>query len=147
MQTTLLRAYTAGVTKVCIINTSYTAGFLLEYEDLGRMFDNSFPACPFFFSLSFFFFFRWRLARAHQFRSLTLSQDQSTVAQRSETTVTECSLTSSVSSFPFRFPHHAWTAAFSAHSDFVGSRVYACLGVAATCTFGRMTGIFYVPLR
>ena len=36
-----------------------------------------------------------------------------------------------VSLFPDRFPHYAWTAAYSGHSDFVGSRVYACLGV--TC--------------
>ena len=36
-----------------------------------------------------------------------------------------------VSLFPDRFPHYAWTAALSAHSDFVGSRVCACLGV--TC--------------
>ena len=36
-----------------------------------------------------------------------------------------------VSSFPDRFPHSAWTAASSAHSDSNGSRVYACLGV--TC--------------
>ena len=34
-----------------------------------------------------------------------------------------------VSSFPDRFPHYAWTAAQSAHSDFVGSKVHACLGV------------------
>ena len=32
---------------------------------------------------------------------------------------------------PDRFPHYAWTAAWSALSDFVGSRVYACLAV--TC--------------
>ena len=50
------------------------------------MFDDSFPAC------TFFFFLKWRLAHAHQFHSL--GQDQSTVAQRAETTVTECSLTS-----------------------------------------------------
>ena len=36
-----------------------------------------------------------------------------------------------VSSFPNRLPHYACTAAESAHSDFVGSRVYECLGV--TC--------------
>ena len=36
-----------------------------------------------------------------------------------------------VSLFPDRFPHYAWTAAWSAHSDFVESKVYACLGV--TC--------------
>ena len=33
-----------------------------------------------------------------------------------------------VSSFLDRFPHYAWTAAWSAHPSFVGSRVYACLG-------------------
>ena len=36
-----------------------------------------------------------------------------------------------VSSFPDRFPHYAWTAAESAHSNFVGSKMRACLGV--TC--------------
>ena len=36
-----------------------------------------------------------------------------------------------VSSFPDRFPHSAWTAVQSTHSDFVESRLYACLGV--TC--------------
>ena len=36
-----------------------------------------------------------------------------------------------VSSFPYRFPHYAWTAAWSAHSDFVRSSVYTCSGV--TC--------------
>ena len=39
-------------------------------------------------------FFKWRLARANYFHSL--GQDQSTVVQRVETTVTECSLTSCV---------------------------------------------------
>ena len=38
-----------------------------------------------------FFFFKWRLARVHYFHSF--DQDQSTVARRAETTVTECSLT------------------------------------------------------
>ena len=44
--------------------------------------------------LLIFFFFKWTLARTHKFHSL--GQDQSTVAQRTETTVTECSLTSCV---------------------------------------------------
>ena len=35
------------------------------------------------------------------------------------------------SSFPDRFPNSAWTAAESAHSDSVGSKVCACFGV--TC--------------
>ena len=36
-----------------------------------------------------------------------------------------------LSLFPDRFPHYAWTVAQSAHTDFAGSEVYACLGV--TC--------------
>ena len=36
-----------------------------------------------------------------------------------------------VSLFPNRFPHYAWIAAQTAHSDFIGSRVYTCLRV--TC--------------
>ena len=40
-----------------------------------------------------------------------------------------------VSSLPDRSPHCAWTAAYSAHSDFVGSRVYACLGVTCDLHF------------
>ena len=36
-----------------------------------------------------------------------------------------------MSSFPDGFPHYAWTAAWSAHSDFVESRVCSCLSV--TC--------------
>ena len=59
--------------------------------------------------------------------STLLRQDQSTVAQRAETTAAELR----VSSFPDRVPYNAWTAAWSAHSDFAGSRVYVCLGV--TC--------------
>ena len=55
----------------------------------GRMFDNSLPASPF-----FLIFLKWRLVRAHWFHSL--GQDQSTMAKRAETTVTECSLTSCV---------------------------------------------------
>ena len=34
-----------------------------------------------------------------------------------------------VSSLPDTFPKYAWTAAYSAHSDFVGSQVYVCLSV------------------
>ena len=73
-------------------------GFFLACEDLGRMFNKSFPACA-------FFFLKWRLARSYSSR-----QDQSTVARRAETTVTERFLTS-VSSFPDRFPHYARTEA------------------------------------
>ena len=38
---------------------SICVGFVLACECFGRMFDHSFSAC------AFFFFFRWRLARAH----------------------------------------------------------------------------------
>ena len=62
-------------------------GFFLACEDLGRMLDHSFPAYA-------LFFLKWRLACPHLFNSLR--QDQSTVVQRAETTVTECSLTSCV---------------------------------------------------
>ena len=40
-------------------------------------------------------------------------------------------------SFPDRFPRYAWIAAQSAHSDFVGGSVYACLGV--TCHWHFLT--------
>ena len=49
------------------------------------MYDYSFPAC------AFYIFSKRRLVRAHSFHSF--GQDQSTVAQRAETTVSECSLT------------------------------------------------------
>ena len=39
-------------------------GFVLAREDLGRMFNNSFPTCAFSF---FSFFFKWRLAHTHLF--------------------------------------------------------------------------------
>ena len=103
---------------------------------------------PFIPRLRFFFFYylKWKSSRECKFHFL--GQYQSTAAQRAETTVAECSFTSCVwARFPDRVPNYAWTA-WSAHSDFAGSRVYACLGVtAATCTFGRMTRVFYVPLR
>ena len=62
-------------------------GFFLACKDFQRMFDHSFPACT-------SFFLKWRLACAHLFHSLC--QDQSTVAQRAETTVGEHFLKSSV---------------------------------------------------
>ena len=55
------------------------------------MLDNSFPA-----SVFFFFFSKLRLACANSFHSI--GQDQSTVAQRAETTVTKRSLMSCVRS-------------------------------------------------
>ena len=68
-------------------------------------------------------FFKWRQARAHQFHFL--GQDHSTVAQRAETTVAECSTTTC------SFSTATLDKIQSAHSDFDGTREYACLGV--TC--------------
>ena len=58
------------------------------------------------------------------------------MAQRAETTVTECFLTSCVwARFLIDSTHYAWTAAKSAHYDFVGSRVYACLSITCHLRF------------
>ena len=76
------------------------------------MLDNSFPAFLFSFSLVVVFFnsfLNWRISRAHLFRFS--GQDQSTVAQRAETTVAEFPDELRVSLFPDRFPHYACTAA------------------------------------
>ena len=61
---------------------------------LGRMFDYPFHACTpscLFVCLFVCFVLKWRLACAHQFRSLC--QDQSTVAEWAEMTVAKSSLT------------------------------------------------------
>ena len=58
-------------------------GFFLACRDFGRIFHHSF------LSSAFFFFLKWRLACAHYFHSL--SQDQSTVAQRDKMTVANVS--------------------------------------------------------
>ena len=71
------------------------------------------------FSFSFFSFFEVEISS----RTLIhfLCQSQSTVAQWAETTVAELfSDKLHKTSFPDRFLHYAWTAAKSAHSDFVG---------------------------
>ena len=89
------------------------------------------PTALFFFVC--LFVLKWRSARDHQSRFL--GQDQSIVVQRAEMTVAECPLTSCMCArFPDMFPHYAWTAK-SAHSDFVGSRVYASLGVTCYLNF------------
>ena len=60
-------------------------GFFLECEDIGRMFDNSFPACAFF-----------KVEISSRILIPLLGHDRSTVAQRPETIVTECFHTSCV---------------------------------------------------
>ena len=64
--------------------------------------DDSFPACAFCGD-----------EFAHN-NSTLLSQDQSTLAQRAETTVAKYFLASCVwARFPDRFPHSAWTASWA----------------------------------
>ena len=72
-------------------------GVFLAGGDLGRLFDQSFLACAFLFC-----FLKWKLARAHLFHSL--GKDQSTVAQRAETTVAEL--------FDHSFPAFAFVVLF-----------------------------------
>ena len=113
-------------------------GFFLAREDHGGRFDDSFPTTT--------FFLKRGSARTHQFHFF-FGQDQSTVAQRAKVTVAECFLMCCLRTcFPRycecdRFPHYARIAK-SAHSSCICSRVYAC----ATCTFDRVTGVFYMPL-
>ena len=65
---------------VCLdIDYGGGGGFVLACDDFGRMFDNSFPACA-------FFFLGGKKGRAHL--SHSLDQDQTKVSQRAETTVT-----------------------------------------------------------
>ena len=80
---------------VCVVVSTTTTGggggggSFLACQDF---WENVRPLCAstaFFFS----FLFKWRLARAHYYIH-SLCRDQSTVAQRAETTVTDCSLTS-----------------------------------------------------
>ena len=95
--------------------------------DFGKMFDNSFPTCV-------FFFFKVEISsriliplfRPGSVHSGLSSWDEHDGVFPDE----KC-----VSSFPDRFPYYAWTAALSAHSDFVGSKVYACLGVVCHLHF------------
>ena len=61
--------------------------FPLVCDDLGRKIDHSFPACAF---LLFFF----KVENTSRTLIPLLGQDQSTVAQRAETTVAQRSLTS-----------------------------------------------------
>ena len=99
-------------------------GFFLACEDF---LENSFPACA--------FFSPWKLAPhtnstlyARLIHSGSASWDDCGWVFPDELRV---------SSFPDTFPHYAWTAAQSAHSDFVGLRVYACLGVTCHLHFGQ----------
>ena len=89
--------YTALVVVVVVV----VVEFFLACDDLSGRFDVSFLACT--------FFLKWRLARAHLFHAI--GQNQSTVAQRTGTTLAECSPTSCMwAHLPGKFPHCARTA-------------------------------------
>ena len=75
-------------------------GLFFACEDSGRTFDQLFPAWAFF-----------KEEISTRTISPLLGQDQSTVAQRAETTMAERSLKCSVISFPHGFQHYTWTAA------------------------------------
>ena len=100
--------------------------FFLVYEDLWRMFDNSFLACAsFFFS---FFFFKVEVS-SHTLIPLCRPGSVHSGSARWDDCDWVFPDEFHVSSFPDRFLHYAWTAALSAHSDFVWSKMYVCLGV------------------
>ena len=105
---------------------SDNGGFFFACKDLGRMFDCSFPTCAF----RLFVCLKWRLARTHEFHSFMPA-----LVHSGSVSWDNCGQMFPdklhVSLFPDKFPYYAWTAALSAHSDLVGSVVYACLGV--TC--------------
>ena len=83
------------------------------------MFDFSFPACAFFFFLVEISLCKLiPLFRPGSVNSGSASWDHRVFPDELR-----------VSSFPDRFLNSAWTVAKSAHSDFDGSRVYACVGV------------------
>ena len=87
------------------------------------MFDNSIPACA-------FFFFKVEISSSTLIALFRLGSVHSGSASKEDCDrVFPDELR--VSSFPDTFPHYAWTAAWSAHSDFLRSKVYAYLGV--TC--------------
>ena len=107
----------------------YGSGFFLACEDLGRMFDYSFPH-----ALFSSFFFKVKISLCTLIPLFGPESAHSDSASRGD-----CGQVFPgklhVSLFLNRFPHYALTAAQSAHSDFVGSRVYVCLCVACHLHF------------
>ena len=102
----------------------WCGGFFFACKDFGRMYDKSFPAC------AFFFFFKVEISSRKLIPLFGPGSVHSGSADWDHCDRV-CPDVPRMSSFPDRFPHSAWTAAYSAHSDFDGSRVYAYLGV--TC--------------
>ena len=108
---------TQAVSQSLPTNKRGGGGFFLACEDLGSMFDNSLPACAFFFNVEISSRTLISLFRPGSVHSGSASSDDCDRVFPDELLV---------SSFPDMFPHSACTAAQLARSDFVGSSVYAC---------------------
>ena len=111
-------------------------GFFLACEDFRRLFDYSVPVCPVFILLIYLFIFEVEIS------SRTLSPLFTPGSVHSGSAIwDDCGRMFPdrlrVSSFPDRFPHYAWKAAQSDHSDFVESKVYVCLGVTCQLHFSQ----------
>ena len=119
-----------------MIQVKCGGGSFLACQTFGRMSDHSFPACAFFFFLSSVEISSHTLIplfRPGLVHNGSASRDDSGWVFPD----TLC-----VSLFPDRLPHYAWTAALSAHSDFIGSRAYTCLGVTCHLHFWQNDWVF-----
>ena len=96
----------------------------------GRMSNHSFPACTFFSSFFLFFFFTVEIS-LRTFIPLFMPGS----VHSGSASWNDCGQMFPdrllVSSFSLKFPHYTWTVTYWAHSDFVGSGMYTCIGL--TC--------------
>ena len=96
----------------------YGGLFLLTCQDFGRMFDHSFPACA---------FCCWSGDSTRTLIPLFMPGSVHSGSAGWDDCVRMFPDKLRVSSFPDRFPHYAWTAAYSVHSDLIGSNgVFRC---------------------
>ena len=103
---------------------------LLECEEFGRMFDHSIPVRVFFLEEEI----SSRTLIPHLYPRIS----QSTVAQRAETTVSECFLTNCVSSFPDMFPHRLrWVKGVCAFRCNLPPALFGRMTVFFTCHCGN----------
>ena len=78
--------------------------------------------CHPFFTCAFFFFFFWVEISSRTLIPLFMSGSVHSGSASWDNWQVACEL------FPNSFPRYAWTSAWSSHSNFVGSKVYKCLG-------------------
>ena len=109
-----------GLSFVCVMILMHVigdGGFFLTCEDFLRRLDHSFPACELKkkkISLCTLI----PLFRPGSVHSGSVSRDNCDQVFLDKLCV---------SSSSGRLPHYAWKMAYSTHSDFVGSRLYACV--------------------